>query len=65
MDTQASSGGARIVMSKLEEEVTTAVARFINLHPDIMRVGVVVKGAMASDDKNRLESEAYIEVGPI
>lgn len=65
MDTQASSGGARVVMSKLEEEVTTAVARFINLHPEVSRVGVVVEGNMASDDKKRLESDAYIKVGPI
>lgn len=65
MDTNASSGGARIVMSKLEEEVTTAVARFINLNPDVSRVGVKVEGTMASDDKTQLISEAYITVGTI
>lgn len=62
LDTDANSGGARIVMSKLESEVTTAVARFINANPNVSAVGVIVDGELAADHKDKLESEAYIKV---
>lgn len=62
LDTDSDSGGARVVMSKLESEVTTVLARFINLHPEIKTIKIDVKGQMAADDKRRLESEAYISV---
>lgn len=62
LDTDANSGGARAVISKLESEVTTEVARFINANPDVRTVFVDVAGAMAADHKTKLESEAYIRV---
>lgn len=62
LTTDSDSGGARIVISKLETEVSTAVARFINEHPDVLNVGVKVEGELAADDKGQLESEAYIRV---
>lgn len=62
LDTDSNSGGARIVMSKLETEVTTAVARFINAHPNVPVIGVKVEGELAADHKNKLQSEAYIKV---
>ena len=58
------SGGARAVVSKLEKEVTTAVARFINTNPNVISIVAVVKGDMAIDNKNQLESNAYITVEP-
>ena len=64
MDTSSKSGGARAVVSKLEKEVTTAVARFINTNPDVTSIVAVVKGDMAIDNKNQLESNAYITVEP-
>lgn len=63
LTTDSDAGGARAVMSKFESEVTTAVARFINAHPTVAVVGVKVEGNMATDNKNQLESEAYIRVG--
>lgn len=62
LDTNSDSGGARIVMSKLESEVTTAIAKYINAHPGITKIGVRVKGNMRADNKYQLESEAYIDV---
>ena len=65
LDTDSNAGGARAVMSKLESEVTTAVARYINSHPNSRKIGVGVEGQMASDNKNQLESEAYIRVSSL
>lgn len=62
LDTDSNSGGARIVVSKLEETVTTEVARYINEHPKVDMVVVAVEGEMASDNKNKRVSEAYIKV---
>lgn len=62
LDTDSNSGGARVVMSKLETEVTTAVARFINAYPNIPVIGVTVEGELAADHKNKLQSEARIKV---
>lgn len=63
LSTDSDSGGARRVMSKLESELTTAVARYLNKRPDIAVVTVDVEGAMAFENKDQLESEAYITVG--
>lgn len=64
LDTNSNSGGARIVMTKLEEEVTTNVATYINAYPEVKNIGVKVEGNMAWNDKSKLNSEAYIDVGP-
>lgn len=63
LSTDSDSGGARRVMSKLESELTTAVSRYINRHPDIAVVTADVEGQMAFENKDQLESEAYIKVG--
>lgn len=62
LDTDSDSGGARVAMSKLESEVTTEVAKFINTYPDQKNLVVRVIGEMATDDKYKLKSDAYIEV---
>lgn len=62
LDSDSDSGGARRVISKLETEVTTAVARFINRYPQAYRIAVVVEGEMMSENKNQLESQASIAV---
>lgn len=62
LDTDSDSGGARVAVAKLESEVTTEVARFINKHPDCKRMRVFVDGKMAVDDVNRRISEAAIRV---
>lgn len=62
LDTDSNSGGARIVVTKMIEEITTPVAQFINENPDVRIVGVRVEGDMAYEHKNMLASEAYIKV---
>lgn len=62
LSTDSDAGGARQAVAKLEADVVSAVARYINLHPNVLRVGVSVVGDMASENKNQLESKARIEV---
>lgn len=62
LDTDSDSGGARAVMSKLESEVTTAVAQFINSHPMVRGMAVTVEGELATRNVNKLLSSAHIVV---
>lgn len=64
LTTDSDAGGARGVASKMQEEVTSAVARYINEHPRDKSLGVFVGGEMAVDNKYVLESTAYIDVRP-
>ena len=63
LDDSTDAGGARGLMSRLTVEVTSAVARYINHHPDVKNIGVTVQGEMAYKDKDKLLSEARIVVG--
>lgn len=62
LDTDSDMGGARQVMSKLESEVTTAVARYINRYPNATNLVVTIHGNLAADNKHQLWSDAYIEI---
>lgn len=64
LDEDSNSGGARIVITKLTEEVTTPVARFINENPDVKSIDVVLEGDMAFEHKDMLISQAWVRVGP-
>ncbi|MFJ2662591.1 AAA family ATPase [Arthrobacter koreensis] len=61
-DTESDEGGARTAISRLTDEVTTEVATFINAHPVERAIRVDVVGALVSDDKTKLKSDARIEV---
>ncbi len=63
LDSDSDSGGARIVVSKLERELTVPLSRYINEHPTEKEIFVSVAGNMAILNKRQLESEAYIHVG--
>lgn len=65
LDSDSDSGGARAAISKLESEVTTAVAAFINEYKGIDHIVVKVKGDMAFEHKGMLESKAIISVQPV
>lgn len=65
LDTDSNSGGARAAISKLDSEVTATVAAYINKHPDDSIIVVDVSGEMAFENKNKLESTAYISVYPV
>ncbi|MFE4334033.1 AAA family ATPase [Streptomyces sp. NPDC056831] len=64
-DTDSDAGGARAAVAKMTDEVTTAVATFINEHPSERRIRIDVVGDLVSDDKNLLSSDAYIEVSAV
>ncbi|WP_329104436.1 AAA family ATPase [Streptomyces sp. NBC_01439] len=64
-DTDSDAGGARAAMAKLTDEVTTAVATFLNEHPSERRIRIDVVGDLVSDDKNLLSSDAHIEVSAV
>jgi ATP-dependent Clp protease ATP-binding subunit ClpC len=63
LDTDSDSGGARIVVSKLERELIVPLSRYINEHPFEKEVFISVDGDMAIYDKRQLESKAYVYVG--
>lgn len=62
LDIDADAGGARAVMAKLESEVTTALARYINAHPDVRDIKVRIGGEMAFKNVGMLKSKAYVVV---
>lgn len=62
MDTDSNAGGARAAISKLEAEVTTAVARYINANPEVKHIFVGTTGEGAYENKNKLVSTMRIWV---
>lgn len=65
LDTDSNAGGARAAIAKLDSEVTTAVAKYVNSHPDHAHICVDIEGQMAFEDKSKLESEAHVVVYPV
>lgn len=65
MTASSKDGGARRVMSVIESEVVTNVARFVNENDKVKTIIVEVEGQLRDDDKNVLESTAYVTVRPI
>lgn len=66
MTTDSDAGGARGVVSRIEREVTTALSKYINAHPEARTGGkvvyVCVKGELVAENKNRISTDAHIEV---
>lgn len=65
LDNDSDAGGARIVMSVLEKDITTPVAAFINAHPDVKRIKISVVGDMAADNKMMRKSKASIRIAAL
>lgn len=63
-ETDSDAGGARTAVARMSDEVTTAVAAFINTHPTERIIRVDVNGELASDHKSLLHSNAHIIVSP-
>lgn len=63
-DSDSDAGGARAALSLLTDEVTAAVAAYINAHPTQRAIRAQVNGRLRSEDKNLLNSEAFIEIVP-
>ena len=66
MSTDSDAGGARGVVGRIDREITTALARYINKNRDKLRSGsniyVCVIGELAADHKTKLESEVNIVI---
>ena len=63
LSTDSDAGGARSVVSRIEKEVTTPLAKYINENPHVRYIGIRVRGDLKSDNKHQLKSKAYVEVG--
>lgn len=61
-ETDSDAGGARDAVAKMNDEVTTAIATFVNEHPAERRIRVDVVGELVSDHKTKLKSDAHVEV---
>ena len=65
MTTDSDAGGARGVVSRIEREVTTEIAKFINKNPSVRdgrTIYVQVAGDLMIDNKHQLESKAHVVV---
>lgn len=61
-DTDSDAGGARAALAVMADEVTTAIAAYVNAHPEENRIHVTVDGVLRTEDKTLLESGASIVV---
>ena len=59
-DTYA--GGARDIKNRLKEKLYVPVAKLLNRHPNTVAINVGVFGQMSATDKNRLVSEANLDI---
>lgn len=55
-------GGARGAVRAINDEVTSAVAEFINRHPGVRKISLDVKGKLRSEDKFSNETDAKVVV---
>ena len=62
LDTNSDSGGARVVLSKLESEVTVPISTFINENPRVRALQVLVEGQLVRDNQNLRVSNARVVV---
>lgn len=60
--TDSDAGGARAINACIDNEVTVAVAKYINEHPYETKIFVDVDGDLQIDNKDKLKSDAYIVV---
>lgn len=65
LDTNSDSGGARVVISKLESEITIPIAKFINENPLIKCLKVVVEGELVRDNPDIRVSDAHVVIYPV
>lgn len=62
VDSDSDAGGARAALALMTDEVTSAIAAYVNAHPDHRRILVQINGELRSENKNRLDSDASVEV---
>lgn len=57
------AGGARDIARRLNSEIVSKIARYINTNPSIKEVAVNIEGTMQHTDKTKRVSEAKVVVG--
>lgn len=62
LDENTDGGGARGIVTMIETDITSAVARALNEHPEWKHLLVSVTGDMASRDKTRRLGTATVQV---
>lgn len=60
--TDSNSGGARSLVHKLETDITTPIAQFINKYPNVKHITAKVEGTMASEDEHILQNTSVVKV---
>lgn len=61
-DAEANAGGARAAVARMNAEVATEVAAFINAHPEEKQLSVEIVGDLVSEHKDRRVSDARVRV---
>ncbi len=61
-DDDSDAGGARTAVARIDDELATEVAAFINCHPHEKAIRADVVGKLVSENKNLRTSQAYISV---
>ena len=64
-DTDTDSGGARGLVSRMDVEVVSPVARYINTHTHVRRIAVTIESEMSIRNKTQLKSRARVKVGTL
>lgn len=57
------SGGGRGVKLTIENMVTSEIAKYINMYPNIKNIGVIVEGVGRTDSKTVLKGRSHVVVG--
>lgn len=65
LTTDSDAGGARAIMSKLQSEVTTQIAAFINKYPEVRKLHVYIEGELVSENKNKRVGDAFVVVSAV
>lgn len=65
LTTDSDAGGARGVIKRIESDVTSAVARYINTYPDASALVVEISGELASENKYSIKGSGHIVVREI
>lgn len=65
LDNDTDSGGARGVVRRMNLELISSTARYINTHPLEKNIAAVIAGELAYLDKTKRVSQAQIVVGSI
>lgn len=64
-DEDTNTGGARGLVARMDTEVVSPLARYMNKYPEVRHVGIHIDGEMAHRNENIRKSDARIIVGTV